>query len=405
MKLARPRTASARAERSHAANGRPPVVVLGLLWAGLSLARSLGRAGVPVTGVVIDDHEFGVRSRYLRNRVVASGLDERSREERVLAALREAAAGGRVVLFPERDAHVELVLRRFDDVCELADVPLPRDPDVARRLRRKDLLPGEAERAGVLVPPTARPESEHAVRALELRPPLLVKPVAGQEFALAFGRKLFVANDVEEAAAAWRTARARGFETVVQEVVPHAHGRVFSLFTYIGREGAPLANVVGRKVRAGPPRFGTAAVFELCDDPRVLELGQRLLRSSGYTGFAQVEFAHDARDDSFKVLEVNTRPPQWAGIAMTRRFDVARVAYDDLRGAPVPAAPTFSEDGVRWIFFAKDFWSSLELARRGELGPVEFARPYLGRTVPAIFAADDPLPALASIAYLRAKVT
>ena len=27
-----------------------PVVVLGLLWAGLAVARSLGRAGVPVTG-------------------------------------------------------------------------------------------------------------------------------------------------------------------------------------------------------------------------------------------------------------------------------------------------------------------------------------------------------------------
>ena len=43
--------------------GNRPVVVLGLLWAGLSFARSLGRAGVSVTGISMHPHEFGVRSR------------------------------------------------------------------------------------------------------------------------------------------------------------------------------------------------------------------------------------------------------------------------------------------------------------------------------------------------------
>ena len=385
----------------------PPrrAVVLGLLWAGLSLARSLGRAGVDVTGVALDEHEFGVRSRYLRRRLVVSDAAPGRRDERALAALREAADGGRVVLFPERDAHVDFVLRHWEEVRKLADVPLPADPSAARRLRRKELLPAEAERAGVPFPPTVAPESEDAVRGLALRPPFLVKPVEGQEFALTFGRKLVLARDVGEALAAWRTAREHGFETVVQELVPDAHDKVFSLFTYVGREGTSLANVVGRKVRAGPPRFGTAAVFELRHEPRVLELGLRLLRSAGYTGFAQVELAYDGRDDSFKVLEVNTRPPQWAGIAMTRRFDIARVAYEDLCGTPAPAPRTFADEGVNWIFLAKDVWASLELARRRELGVGEFLAEYTrpGK-VRAILAADDPLPALASLAYLRAKV-
>ena len=41
--------------------------MLGLLWAGLSFARSLGRRGVPVTGITMHPHEFGTRSRYLRD--------------------------------------------------------------------------------------------------------------------------------------------------------------------------------------------------------------------------------------------------------------------------------------------------------------------------------------------------
>jgi predicted ATP-grasp superfamily ATP-dependent carboligase len=137
----------------------------------------------------------------------------------------------------------------------------------------------------------------------------------------------------------------------------------------------------------------------------VLETGLRLLQGAGYRGFAQVELAHDVRDDELKLLEVNTRPPQWGGIAMTRRYDVARLAYDDLRGREVRPLPTYDDPDVRWIYLAKDAWSSLELARRRELGPRGFVAPYVApRKVRAIFAADDPLPALASLAYLRTKV-
>jgi D-aspartate ligase len=382
----------------------PRAVVLGLLWAGLSTARSLGRAGVDVTGISMEPHEFGVRSRYLRRRALVREDDVDRRDRAVLDALRATAGDERVVLFPERDAHVELVLRRWDEVRELADVPLPDDPEVARALRRKDRLPELAAAADVPVPQTAVPESEEDVRGLDLRPPFLVKPVEGQDFALAFGQKLFVAPTRDEALAAWRKAREAGFDAVVQELVPDAEAKVFSLFAYIGRSGEPLATVVGRKVRQGAKRFGTSAVFELRDEPRVLDLGLRLLRSAGYTGFAQVEMAHDGRDDLFRVLEVNVRTPMWAGIAMTPRFDVARLAYDDLRGAAPGPLGNFSED-LNWVFLAKDVFVSLRMLRERELTVGGFLSEYVGReTVPAIFAADDPLPALASLAYLGTKV-
>ena len=380
-------------------SGNRPAVVFGLLWAGLALTRSLGRRGIDVTGIAAGNHEFGLRSRYLRRRVVES------EDAAVLAALRRAAADGPVVLFPERDAHIAFCLEHWDEVRSLAAIPLPDDPQVVLRLRRKEQLAVLAEAAGVAVPRTAYPESEEAIRDLDLRPPFLVKPVEGQEFASVFGRKLLVADDLDAAARAWSEARERGFQSIVQELIPDAHDKIYSLFTYIGRTGEPLANVVGRKVRAGPPRFGTAAVFELGPEPRVLETGLRLLRHAGYRGFAQVELALDVRDGELKLIEVNTRPPQWGGIAMTRRFDVARIAYDDLSGREVEPAPTFDEEGVAWIYLAKDLWSSLELARHGELGARAFAAPYVRpRKVRAIFAADDPLPALASLAYLRTKV-
>ena len=373
-----------------------PAVVFGLLHAGLALTRSLGRGGVPVHGIALDEHEFGLRSRYLVTRRLARS------DEDVLELLRSLPE--RPLLFPERDENVAFVLRNWDAVHELADVPLPDEPDIVRRLRRKERLPLEGAAAGVPAPATILASDEGAIRTAKLRPPLLVKPAEGQEFALAFGEKAVVAADVDAAVAAWRRAHEHGFDTIVQELIPDSHEAVFSLLTYVGRGGEPLASVTGRKVRQGPLRFGTSAVFEALREPEVEEQGLRLLDHVGYKGFAHVELVRDPRDGALKLVEVNTRLPIWAGIAMTREFNLARIAYDDLSGAERRLngkPPT----GVSWVYMAKDVWVSAQMARRGELHPREFLSHYLRRNkVRAVFAADDPLPALASVAYLRARV-
>ena len=374
------------------------MLVLGLLPAGLALARSLGRAGIPVYGGVFRKNEFGLRSRYLRDRCVATDEDELTRDRRMLAFLRVLAGQGRAILVPERDEHVDFVLRNWEEVAALADVPLPADPDVVQRLRRKDLLPLAAAEAGIAAPATFPVTDEASLGAAELVPPFLLKPVEGQEYAMRFGDKAVVAESVDEAVAAWRRARDAGFEMILQELIPDSHEQVFSLFAYIGRAGEPLASVVGRKVRQGPLRFGTSAVFEIRFDPQVLELGLRLLDSGGYRGFAHVEFALDPRDGMFKVLEVNTRLPVWAGIAMNGH--VRRRAHGvrrPLAAFPPAARATFRGD-LAWIYLAKDLWVSAQMARRRELSLRDFLAHHV-RTgkVRAVFAADDPLPALASV--------
>jgi D-aspartate ligase len=380
-------------------SGDRPVVVLGLLWAGLSFARSLGRIGVPVTGVSMHPHEFGVRSRYLRHVRRVEG------DAAVLAALQQVAGGERPILLPERDDHVELVLRNWEEISSLYDLPMPLDSGVARRLRHKETLPEEAARAGVAAPATVAADSEQTLRTLGLRPPFLLKPVEGQHFAGSFGVKVIEAATVDELVAAWREARARGFDTVVQELIPDARKKIWSLFTYIGRSGRPLATATGVKVRQGPIDFGTSAVFRTQPEPRVRELGLRLLETAGYRGFGHVEFAHDHRDDQFKLLEVNTRVPMWGGVAMSPYLDMARIAYDDLCGRPEPEPRDF-EDEVSWSFLVKDLHVSLAMARRRELSPRAFLGPYLQRKkVRAVLAKDDPLPALGVLAYLGSKLS
>ena len=77
----------------------------------------------------------------------------------------------------------------------------------------------------------------------------------------------------------------------------------------------------------------------------------------------------------------------------------ARFIVECLRGEL-----TMSER-LTWIYLAKDVWVSAQMARRRELPAREFLRHYLRRKkVRAVFAADDPAPAVASLGYLRSRV-
>ncbi len=252
-----------------------PVVVFGLLHAGLSIVRCLGRQGIPVHGVALRPNEFGLRSRYLATSGVVAG------EDGLLKALRAAAAGGeRPVLFPERDENVEMVLNRWDDVARARrraapgrsrghDAPPPQGRPPAggggggRRLPARRCLPRAPSRFEPRA--CARRSSSRRSRARsspspsERRPSS--RPISTRRSPAGSGR------------------RERGFDTIVQELVPDSHEDVWSLFTYIARDGEPRASVVGRKVRQGPLRFGTSAVFTSALDPEVHRLGQRLLRA------------------------------------------------------------------------------------------------------------------------------
>lgn len=379
--------------------GQQRAVVLGLHRGGLALVRALARSCVPVEGITTD-YDFGSRSRYLRHRHFIHGESGAERSRGVLATLRELARSGRLVLFPDNDDGVEFILEHWEEVREVADVPLPDDPDTVQRLRRKELLPLEAAKAGIPVPKTALAGSEEAVRATGLHPPLLVKPVEGKVFVSIFKEKAFLAHDVDAAVACWRRAHEREVETVIQELIPDCQEHIYSLFTYIGQRGEALASVVGRKFRQLPVDFGSSTVFEARWDPRIFELGMTLLRSAGYRGFAHVEFALDRRDGAFKLIEVNTRVPVWASIAMRRDFDIASAAYRDLCGLHTGAGAALRER-VCWIDLRRDV---TVLVRRPDLGLREFFVPYLARRrARAYFAADDPMPGLACLWAARRR--
>ena len=164
---------------------------------------------------------------------------------------------------------------------------------------------------------------EQTIRGAGLRPPFLLKrSLEGQEFALT--RRSSPRPWMNARLAAWRRAHEAGFETLVFSSSLAARTSASSPFSPTSPEGWLLGSLVGRKVRQARCAIYQCVFRRGARRPRPRQLGPApaQLPPRRYSGFAHVEFAYDARDDTYKLLEANTRPPAWSAIAATPAFDL-----------------------------------------------------------------------------------
>jgi predicted ATP-grasp superfamily ATP-dependent carboligase len=169
---------------------------------------------------------------------------------------------------------------------------------------------------------------------------------------------------------------------MVQELVPGGDDSLFTLGSYVDRRGTPLAVFSGRKLRQTPPGIGTCRLGEALWVEEVVDRGFALLRAFSYTGISQVEFKRDPRSGRLKLMEINARLWQWHGLAAACGADPVQAAYLDLTGRRVDPV-TSNGRRTRWA-----------------IALVPHERPLFVRPpdVEAVFALDDPRPAVTHLA-------
>ena len=346
---------------------KPPAAVVDVGWVnGLAAIRSLGRAGVHVLAVDHRASALGFRSRYADTRV---SPDVRADEAAFVDFFRRL---GEAVVFPTHDAELNVLARHADELSLLAPFP---SWDLLERVQSKRVQLETAQAAGVDIP------------ALDPSTfPVVVKPDRSVEFKQRYKRQAFRCETPAELEDA--LAKTEEFGPIVQDFIPGGDDTLYTVGSYIARDGRALGVFSGRKLRQTPPGIGTCRVGEAVWVEEAVDAALRLLEAFGYFGLSQVEFKRDPRDGSFKLMEINARLWQWHGLASACGVDLPRIAYADLVGEPPPAAQ-MNGFGKRWAISLLPGESSA------------FQRPPY---VDAVFALDDPKPGAVHLArYLRSK--
>ncbi|MFN3658770.1 MAG: ATP-grasp domain-containing protein [Pseudolabrys sp.] len=380
------------ANRAIVATPRPGALIVGGSIGSLAAARSLGRTGVRVW-YLADGYPVPALSRYVERALTWSGAEKETALYDLIALGREHGLDG-WVLIPGGDPEVRLIARNHAELSRLFRLTIP-DWEVVRWADDKNLTYALAERIGIPVPRRYRPNNLEDVRALECQFPVILKPASHHQ-PNAFSRaKAWIADD--RAALIARYAQAASAvpadEIVLQEMIP-GDGRTQFSYAAVWRDGAPLGALTATRSRQYPVNVGyTSSFVETVDNPAVVEAASRFLGALKYSGPVEVEFKFDARDGSYKILDVNPRLWAWVGIGEAAGVDFPALLYRATVGEHIE--PVTARAGTAWMHLTRDLVAAAQEMMIGRLSLQRYLAGLRKRIAFAIFATDDVVPALA----------
>ena len=366
------------------------VIVLGGSYGSLAVARSFGRNGIAV-GYFNAQRSVAQYSRYVTHHVNWAGPGDPGALKVLFDSAERLGMKGWLIL-PSGDAEVQFVAQNFVALAERFMLVSLAWQDL-EQLNNKAQLYRLAERLGIGYPAvyadglgSDRPDEA-------MRFPVVIKPSSTEKTNPLTRAKAWRAEDAADYAQKYALASQYmgpgGF--VVQELIP---GEGESQLSYAGlwNRGREVCGLTARRSRQFPAEFGTSPFVETIAQPRVMAEARKLLAAVGYHGLVEVEFKHDARDDSLRVLDVNTRIWAWIGLGAAAGLDFPMLAAQLAFGVD-PGALT-AVYGASWVRAVPNLLSLVQSILRG--GGLGYAgtRSLSPRSVPAVFALDDPLPAL-----------
>jgi len=363
---------------------RPLACVIGTM----DLVRPLGLAGIRSAVV----SRPGARVRFSRFAVAAvDWIDPWKQPEDLVERLLAFAAGQneRPVLYYEGDWDLLMVSRFRDRLREGFRFVVP-DAELVEDLVDKDRFAALAERLELPVPRSRRLSAVASPSDLDLRLPLVVKPLTRQLATWDPIGERAKAVQVETAAelrSVWARLAAGGVDGLAQESVPGPETLIESYHAYVDETGEIVGDFTGRKIRTRPPAFGYSTALVTTASEDVAALGRDLVRRLNLHGVAKLDFKR-ASDGSLRLLEVNPRFNLWHHVGAKAGVNLPALVYGDLAGLPRPR-PANARPGVRW-FHARD----ARAAREAGIPLTRWIPWALGCEAKSAIAWDDPMPVL-----------
>lgn len=368
---------------------RTPAVVVGANADGLGIARSLGKAGVPVVLADTDAGKPGMHSRYVRPFVVTAmcGLELVDS----LLKLRECPTD-RPLLFLTADRQVRSVSEHRERLAGAFRIRLP-EPYRIRQLLHKLTFQREAEKYGFPVPRAIGVSTEKDfVKLSEIRFPAVIKPGNKEVF---FGSKTPRAHKVwsrQEAQVACRLILQEAPDLIVQEWIEGSESNIYFCLQYRGEGGLTINSFTGRKLRCWPPQTGSTASCTAAPEVQseLQSLTKDFFDKTQFVGMGSMEFKRDERTGKFFMIEPTVGRTDWQEeVAIINGVNIPLAAYCYELGLPQPAAERISRPQT-WIYPPSYLRSVVRSAfvRESFRDP----RPGTGRIKNPCWSSDDPVP-------------
>jgi D-aspartate ligase len=376
-------------------------LILGANLNGLTIARSLGRQGVPVWVTTQPNIKLANYSRYtLRTLPWSNGDCEAQAQYLLDLAVRHGLDGW--VLFPTSDESAAL-LAKFQTILSSHYRVSAPTWEVLRWAYDKRLTYQLAAQEQVAYPLTMYPATEADLQSHACSFPAILKPAAHTVVNRFTSDKAWRVENREQLFARYREARELipPEMILVQELIPGGGEAQFS-YAALCRDGKPIAALTARRTRQYPIDFGYSSSFvETLDVPEIVGPSRRLLAAIRYTGLVEVEYKFDPRTGVYKLLDINPRLWTWSPLGKLAGIDFPYLLWRMMMNRDV--AEQTGRTGVRWMRMTTDLPAAVHEMFRCRLSLSAYLRSFRSPLQFALMAADDPLPGLMDLPLFAYK--
>ncbi|OGV46851.1 MAG: hypothetical protein A2X46_15840 [Lentisphaerae bacterium GWF2_57_35] len=345
---------------------------------------------VPVIALFYEKADMGQVSRYVQ-RAQFIPHPKQSEGAFIDALVEQSRRLGESVLIPVDDATLVTVSRHKAYLDEHFMVACA-EWNIVERVIDKHYTYALAETLNVSAPWSHSPESEAEVELLEkdISYPCLVKPRQSHLYFERFRKKMVRVENKDQLMAAYREAAQAGLKTMLQEWIPGDDAQGINYNSYCWN-GQPVVDFTAEKVRLSPPSFGVPCVVVSKPIPEVSEPAAKMLKALGFYGYSCMEFKRDARDGSYKFMEINARYNRSILLSISCGINFPWLMYCHLTQGQRPSAMPYA-NGIYWIDELRDIAAGVQRIRQERYSLSKFIEPYVGPHIFAVFDWKDLRP-------------
>lgn len=244
--------------------------------------------------------------------------------------------GKKLVLIGTNDHYVRLIVENREKLAEMF-VFNYLDEHLMNTLQDKKSFYQLAEKEGLPIPDTFFHKVGTPIKLPIKRYPVILKPSNGIEYyknKFQGQEKVYRLNSLEEVKAVIQKITDSGYQgdIIIQDYIPGDDTLIWDSVLYVNSKGkaelVTFGQVALQEHEATAIGNYTAIVSRYNEE--MMEKLKDFLESINYRGFANVDLKYDARDEQFKLFEVNVRQGRSSYYATQMGHNLARYLIDDI---------------------------------------------------------------------------
>ena len=343
----------------------PPAVILGMSATGLAIARSLSDIGVDIYGMDQYDWEIAYHSRWIKKLPFSFLKPDERLATHMINWAKELPK--RPVVFFAADPYIEFAARYYDALKDYFVFTTYDLPFMAHQIMQKDRFYKLCQEKDIDLPKTILPEEIDRIEDVDMRYPIILKPVYSHK-ARKFlgGKKVIVINNRAQLLEIWGKIPDDIGGFMLQELIVGPEENLWTVAMLTDNDGNLIAALSGQKLRQYPVDFGSATLFKTKTNEQLVEHAKEVNKRLGLRGIVSHEYKFDPESGKYLMIEINPRTSLWWNVCKQAGVDIIGLAYKYNVYGFVPKHLPEQRDDVTWQYLIRDLAA---IAKRGTIRP------------------------------------